>query len=97
MSSRSSSRSVSCAILRRVADVNAALARLAKILPDPVHRTAVLDALGWEGRRPVQVVEIRPEKELPGDAFSGFVSKELRQTYVQSGADAARRVLAALP
>jgi len=41
----------------------------------------------------VQVVEIRPEADLPGHAFSGFTSIDLRRQYVQSGVDAARRAL----
>ena len=82
--------------LRRVAEVNGVIARLAAVLPDPAQRAAVYEALGWAGRHPVQIVEIRPEGELPGDSFSGFVSRKLRQTYVQAGADAARRALAGL-
>ena len=41
----------------------------------------------------VRVVEIRPEADLPGHAFSGFTSIDLRRQYVQSGVDAARRAL----
>jgi predicted acylesterase/phospholipase RssA len=49
-----------------------------------------------DGRPDVQVVEIRPDADLPGNDFSGFVSLDLRRQYVQSGADAARRALASL-
>ena len=45
------------------------------------------------GKRIVQVVEIRPDADLPGNAFSGFTSLELRREYVEAGVDAARRAL----
>jgi predicted acylesterase/phospholipase RssA len=82
--------------LRHVARVNRVLARLPSLVADPGERAALLDALGWTGRRPVQIVEIRPDAALPGDGFSGFTSLALRQGYVQAGSDAARRVVAAL-
>jgi predicted acylesterase/phospholipase RssA len=73
--------------------INECLAKLLPLLPDPAQRDAVLGALGWTGRRPVQVIEIRPEGELPGDSFSGFASRELRQQYTRAGVDAARRLV----
>ena len=82
--------------LRHVARVNRVLTRLPSLVADPGERAALLDALGWTGRRPVQLVEIRPESALPGDGFSGFTSLPLRQQYVQAGGEAATRVLAAL-
>jgi predicted acylesterase/phospholipase RssA len=82
--------------LRRVADTNRVLSQLPSLVQNPEERTALLEALGWAGRRPVQIVEIRPAAELPGNAFSGFTSLELRRQYVQAGIDAARRVVASL-
>jgi predicted acylesterase/phospholipase RssA len=82
--------------LHRVADTNRVLAQLPSIVADPRERDALLDALGWAGRRPVQIVEIRPEADLPGNAFSGFTSLELRRGYVQAGVEAARRVVSTL-
>jgi predicted acylesterase/phospholipase RssA len=82
--------------LRRVARVNEVLARLPSLVADAAERAALLEALGWAGRRPVQVVEIRPDQDLPGNSFSGFASLELRRQYVQAGVDAAQRALAAL-
>jgi hypothetical protein len=82
--------------LRHVARVNRVLAALPSMVADPGERGAVLEALGWTGRRPVQIVEIRPAAELPGDGFSGFTSLPLRRQYVQAGNDAAQRVVAAL-
>jgi predicted acylesterase/phospholipase RssA len=82
--------------LRRAAHVNGVLARLPSLVADAGERAALLEALGWAGRRPVQVVEIRPDQDLPGNSFSGLASLELRQQYVQAGTDAAQRALAAL-
>jgi len=83
--------------LRHAARVNRALGRLADAVPDTGQRSAVLDALGWGGRRVATIVEIRPAVSLTGNAFSGFVSRDLRERYVQAGADAARAALATLP
>jgi hypothetical protein len=82
--------------LEAAAHVNDVLARLPGVVPDADQRAAVLDALGWTGRRIVRVVEIRPDETLPGDTLSAFTSRELRQSYVQAGVDAARRALAML-
>jgi len=82
--------------LRRVARVNRVLAQLPSLVAEAAERAALLEALGWTGRRAVQVVEIRPVEDLPGNSFSGLASLELRQQYVQAGGEAARRALAAL-
>lgn len=82
--------------LRGVARVNESLSRLAAAVPEEERRAAVLDALGWTGRRTLHVVQIRPAADLPGNALSGFASRSLREAYVQSGIDAARAVVAAL-
>ncbi len=83
--------------LRRTAHVNRVLTQLPTLVADAHERAALVEALGWTGRRPVQIVEIRPDASLPGNAFSGFTSLELRRQYVQAGIEAARRALAALP
>jgi predicted acylesterase/phospholipase RssA len=82
--------------LRRAADVNCVLSLLPSLVADAAQRAALLEALGWKGRQPVQIVEIRPDAELPGNSFSGLTSLELRRQYVQAGIDAATRALAAL-
>jgi NTE family protein len=82
--------------LDEAAHVNDVLTRLPAVVPDPGQRAAVLDALGWTGRRIVKVVEIRPDATLPGDTVSAFESRDLRQSYVQAGVAAARRALASL-
>ncbi len=39
--------------------------------------------------RRLELVEIRPEKELPGNPFSGFISRQLRVAYLEAGRRAA--------
>jgi hypothetical protein len=74
--------------------MNEALASLATILPDAALRARVLETLGWAGRRPIAIVELRPEADLPGDLFEGFFERKLRETYVAKGEEAARAWLA---
>jgi predicted acylesterase/phospholipase RssA len=78
---------------RAASRVNRVLERLERLLPDPAQRAAVLEAFEWTGRRRVEVVEIRPDAELPGDALAGFWSHDLRKAYVKAGVDTAARVL----
>ena len=80
--------------LRRVVHANHVLERLPSIVADPAERAAVVDALGLTGRRPVEIVEIRPDVDLPGSDFSAFTSVGLRRQYVEAGIEAARRVVA---
>jgi predicted acylesterase/phospholipase RssA len=82
--------------LQRVADANRVLEQLPSLVPSAEERGRLIEALGWVGRRVVQVVEIRPDADLPGHAFAGFTSLELRQQYVQAGVDSARRALESL-
>jgi hypothetical protein len=53
-------------------------------------RDAVRLALGWS---PLDILEIRPEKPLAGDAFSGLHDREQRLDYLEVGRVAARRAL----
>ncbi|MGH7296392.1 MAG: hypothetical protein ACRELB_15750, partial [Polyangiaceae bacterium] len=82
--------------LRDIERGNAWLRAIESSLSDGAQRAAVLDALGWSGLRPVQVVEIRPTAPLPGNALSGFFSRRLREEYVQAGMEAAQRAVRAL-
>lgn len=79
--------------LQRVERTNRLLGSLPTLVPDDLRREELLEQLGLAGRRPVQVVEIRPDAELPGNAFSGFTSAALRRQYVSAGLDAARRAV----
>jgi predicted acylesterase/phospholipase RssA len=50
----------------------------------------VLDA------RQIEIVQIRPDEELAGDPFAGFLHKDLRAQYIAAGRQAAERALANL-
>jgi predicted acylesterase/phospholipase RssA len=80
--------------LREAYAVNASLKRLAELVPDDTQRALVLDSLGWGGRKPITIVEIRPPSALKGEVFDGFFSRDLREHYVKSGIDAAETWLA---
>jgi predicted acylesterase/phospholipase RssA len=75
--------------LREAHATNEALERLAALVPDARARAAILDAIGWRGRRPIEVVEIRPAESLPGGSFDGLFRPALRETYIEAGAQAA--------
>jgi predicted acylesterase/phospholipase RssA len=81
--------------LRGAYEMNAALGRLEKIVPDPEVRAQVLDTIGWGGRKQIAIVELRPPVSLPGDMFDGFFSRDLREAYVRSGEETARAWLGA--
>jgi predicted acylesterase/phospholipase RssA len=75
--------------LREAHATNDALGRLEELVPDPRARAAILDALGWRGRRRVEIVEIRPPEALPGGAFDGLFRPALREAYIEAGVEAA--------
>jgi predicted acylesterase/phospholipase RssA len=80
--------------LRETYEMNDALVRLESVVPDVELRRQVLDAVGWTGRKPIAIVELRPTVDLAGDMFAGFFSRELREEYVQKGEEVARLWLA---
>ena len=82
--------------LREAYEVNRALRALERALPLSSLRERALDALGWAGRRVLDIVQIRPREALEGDAFAGFFSRRLRESYVREGREAARAVVSAL-
>lgn len=57
------------------------------------QRDHVLAALSWQGRRELQVIQIRPKDPLRGDYVRGFFSKDLRREYVDAGCQAAQAEL----
>lgn len=54
------------------------------------QRREVLKALRW---KPLDIVEIRPTRALPGNAFSGLKDREVRLEYLKIGREAAREAL----
>jgi predicted acylesterase/phospholipase RssA len=79
--------------LRQADEENRMLARL-DALPLERHQLhAVLEALGWQKRRKVTIVEVRPDPPLEGDAFSGFFCRRMRRDYVEAGRAAGQRVV----
>lgn len=86
--------------LREAAQTNAGLAGLDQLVRDgviaPAQREAVKQVLGLAGRRPVEIVTIRPVTELPGNAFAGFFDADLRRAYLDIGYSRGLEVLAGL-
>ncbi|MEO6777231.1 MAG: patatin-like phospholipase family protein [Kofleriaceae bacterium] len=84
--------------LRATEAANASLARLTALVAAGVLDRAQLDhvlaALDWTGRRPVQIIQIRPVEELAGSSFSGFFEPALRAEHITAGVERAREVLA---
>ena len=82
--------------LRDVEARNAQLRALdaAALAPDAARVARA--ALGWEGVRPIDIVQIRPLDPLPGSAFSAFRDHDQRAAYLAAGAARAREVLTSL-
>jgi predicted acylesterase/phospholipase RssA len=59
----------------------------------PEERAEVRAALGWQDKRAVRIIPIRPLSSLPGDLFSGFFSAQVRRRYIEIGMERASRVL----
>lgn len=86
--------------LREAAQVNEGLRALDRLAADgriaaDVYEE-VLDAIGWTGRRVVDLIRIRPTVQLEGNAFSGFVDDALRGEQYKAGLDRGREVLRGL-
>ncbi len=73
-----------------------ALAALDDTTLPAAGRLAVQRALGWEGVRAVEIVQIRPLDDLPGTAFSALRDAGERAAYIATGAARARAVLGPL-
>jgi predicted acylesterase/phospholipase RssA len=81
--------------LREADEVNRGLNALERAVPLRSLRERALGALGWAGRRIIEIVEIRPPSALEGDAFAAFFARRLREDYVSAGRAAARSALEA--
>jgi predicted acylesterase/phospholipase RssA len=64
---------------------------------DAKQLAAVKLALGWERKRILDIIEIRPSDTLPGGAFTGLADRGLREEYIEAGRCAAQDVLRAFP
>jgi predicted acylesterase/phospholipase RssA len=84
--------------LREARRVNARLAALDALVGDGTltraSATAAQRALGYGRKRPIEVIEIRPDAPLRGGAFPGLSSRAIRDEYIEAGRRAA---LAAMP
>ena len=85
--------------LREATTSNAQIDRLANLVHSGVLSSeqlgAVFEALAWDSRRRVEVVEIRPTEALHGSAFSGFFDARLRKDHIAAGLARGRDVLRA--
>ncbi|HEX4416638.1 MAG TPA: patatin-like phospholipase family protein [Kofleriaceae bacterium] len=83
--------------LRDALDVNTTLGKLAQLVQhgviDQVQLGRVMDAIGWTGRRSVDLVRIRPVEQLSGNAFSGFFDKAVRVELLEAGFQRGQTVL----
>src|SRR5262249_17948694 len=78
-------------------EVNLAIERLRSLADRGIlsndQLARVLEALEM---RPLEILTIRPNAELPGNPFAGFLHRELREPYIAAGQPAARQVVATL-
>jgi NTE family protein len=83
--------------LRETESVNAQLDALDRLRTagtlDEMQLEKVKSAVGLGKARPLTIVQVRPEKELAGNSFSGFFSKALREEYLDAGREAATAAL----
>jgi predicted acylesterase/phospholipase RssA len=84
--------------LREARRVNERIAALDALVCDgtltSASATAAQRAFGYEGKRPLEIIEIRPQAALRGGAFPGLSSRTIRDEYIEAGRLAA---LTALP
>jgi predicted acylesterase/phospholipase RssA len=82
--------------LHEAASVNDSLNKLDRLKSEGVPADAierVKRELGW---KPLEIVQIRPNKPLEGNAFEAFGKAALRDAYIKAGREAAQETLAAL-
>jgi NTE family protein len=85
--------------LREARAVNARIAALESLVErgalSPTEARAAAHALGYCGKRRVELHVIRPSTPLAGNAFAGLSSRALREQYVDAGRRAAEDALTA--
>lgn len=86
--------------LREAEQVNTQLANLQQLVRDgrldAGQLDAVVRALGWSKRRRIEIVAIRPDRPLEGNAFGAFFDAKRRAAYVKAGFERGLDVLAEL-
>jgi len=80
--------------LHEADQLNQAIARLQALAAAGTF-TAEQVAQGLEifDARPLDVIAIRPDNDLPGNTFAGFLHRDLREQYITVGRDTANRVM----
>jgi hypothetical protein len=76
--------------------VNGYLAKLDALRTEGVPPEVIERVKGVFGWRPLELVQIRPERALRGNAFEAFGSQALRTEYIDAGRKAARDKLRTL-
>lgn len=83
--------------LRTAESVNAQLEALQRLRAegtlDDTQLEKVKRAVGLGEARRLEIVQVRPPKELAGNPFSGFFSRDLREAYLDAGREAAASAL----
>ena len=83
--------------LRRSRVVAGGLARVAEMAERWGWTAAQVEeiraAFGWQGRRSLPILSIRPLEALPGTLFSGFTDAAIRRRYIAEGVARATDVL----
>jgi NTE family protein len=83
--------------LREAERVNDTIRRLQSLVERNQISEAQLSAILFElDVKPLTIVSVRPATDLPGNPFAGFVDRDLRESYIQAGRDAAAAVLPSL-
>jgi NTE family protein len=84
--------------LREAEQVNTALDQLGRLartgVLDAAQLRSVVDALGWSRRRVVEIIAIRPDQPLRGNAFEAFFDRDRRSEYLAAGFERGLEVLA---
>jgi NTE family protein len=80
--------------LRDAERTNAVVDALHRLVGEGVLTHAQFHTIaGIIDARPLEVINIRPEAALEGNAFVGFLHRKLREDYIAAGIDAATRAL----
>jgi NTE family protein len=82
--------------LHTAESVNGYLEKLDALRGDGVSPEVIERVKGVLGWRPLELVQIRPERALRGNAFEAFGNHDLRAEYIEAGRSAARDKLRAL-